>query len=250
MSHSVRCEVQQHDSHALVRLDGVLTVTTAPHVRLTLLKCLAEQPDALLVDLAGLRVDEARALSLFTAVTRQAAMWPGTPLLLCAPTAATRALLARGGYGTPPVFATVDSALAAGRGRASMPSMTDELLPVVGAARQARDRVTEACARWDLPALVGPASVVVSELVSNAVAHAHTMIALRLSLRRRYLHIAVRDGSSEEPRLATTSPLAPGTGRGLLLVDAIARRWGSLPTTGGKVVWAVLSTDPPDGTRP
>jgi anti-anti-sigma regulatory factor len=246
MSYSVRCEVQHHDSHALVRLHGALTTATASHVRLTLLKCLAEQPDALLIDLAGLRVGEARALSVFTAVARQAAMWPGTPLLFCAPTAATRALLARGAYDTLPVFVSTDVALAAGRDRVGMPSATEELLPVAGAARQARDVVTEACARWELSTLVGPASVVVSELVSNAVAHAHTMITLRLSLRRRYLHIAVRDGSTDEPRPATTSPLAPGTGRGLLLVDAIARRWGSMPTTGGKVVWAVLSTDPLD----
>jgi hypothetical protein len=33
----------------------------------------------------------------------------------------------------------------------------------------------------------------------------------------------------------------PATGRGLLLVDEFALRWGSFPAAGGKVVWAALS---------
>ena len=36
-------------------------------------------------------------------------------------------------------------------------------------------------------------------LVANAIDHAHTMMTLRLSLQRRYLNIAVRDGSPRPP---------------------------------------------------
>jgi hypothetical protein len=36
------------------------------------------------------------------------------------------------------------------------------------------------------------------------------------------------------------SPTAQG-GRGMLLIDAVASRWGSLPLADGKVVWALLS---------
>jgi hypothetical protein len=35
-------------------------------------------------------------------------------------------------------------------------------------------------------------------------------------------------------------PLQSGGGRGLMLVDAIAARWGSVPAHDGKVVWASL----------
>ena len=45
---------------------------------------------------------------------------------------------------------------------------------MVGAARQARELVTEACARWELTDLVGPACTIVTELVNNVVVHAQT----------------------------------------------------------------------------
>jgi anti-sigma regulatory factor (Ser/Thr protein kinase) len=95
--------------------------------------------------------------------------------------------------------------------------------------------------RWGLPELVGPASLVITELVSNAVEHAGTMITLQLSRRSRYVHIAVRDGSAEQPLLNRPDPASSGRGRGLVLVDSIAAHWGSLPSREGKVVWATLA---------
>jgi anti-sigma regulatory factor (Ser/Thr protein kinase) len=95
--------------------------------------------------------------------------------------------------------------------------------------------------RWGLPHLVAPASLVVSELVSNVVDHAHTMMTMRLSLRRRYLNIAVTDGSPAEPVAPADLPASGARGRGLFLVDATASSWGWLPTDGGKVVWAALA---------
>jgi hypothetical protein len=73
------------------------------------------------------------------------------------------------------------------------------------------------------------------------VDHAHTMMTLRLSLRRRFLSVAVRDGSPIEPQSpGDQAPEGPG-GRGLFLVKETARSWGWLPTDGGKVVWAALA---------
>lgn len=245
MASSVHCEVEYGLEYVLVRLTGQLSLPSSPHVRTTLLKCLAEQPDAIVVDIAGLTVREPTALSVFTAVARQAAVWPGTPVLLCAPTPLTARLMTSGAYGQLPVFATARQALANTDGRIRFPTIRDDLLPVSGAARQARNLVTEACARWDLPHVVAPGCTVASELVSNVVNHAHTMMTLRLALRRSQLHISVQDGSAEVPELATASPLSPGTGRGLMIVDAMARRWGSMPCISGKVVWAVLDVGDP-----
>ncbi|HEX8631269.1 MAG TPA: ATP-binding protein, partial [Catenuloplanes sp.] len=243
MPPAVHCDVRYHDRRALVRMTGSLSLATAPTARIALLKCIADQPDAVIVDLAELVVEEPLALSVFTAVARQAAMWPGTPILFSAPPAPTAALLTSGGYGPLPIYPSVRAALATSDGRVSLPSLSDELLPVSGACRQARDLLTEACVRWDLPHLVAPASIVAGELVANVIAHAHTPMTLRLALRRRHLHIAVRDGCNTEPKPAADAPpLTAAAGRGLLLVGAIAQRWGSLPTHGGKVVWAILST--------
>ena len=240
---TVRCAVGDEGDNLLVAaLDGELGLSDVVPLRIRLLKCLAEQPEALLVDLSGLTVSEPLALAVFTAVNRQAARWPGTPVLLCAARPQTHALLTGAAFRQLPLFATVDHGRRhAGSARRTLPSIFDGLLPISGAARQARNVTTDACLRWDLPDLVAPASLVASELVSNVVDHAHTMMTLRLSLRRRYLSIAVRDGSPVAPE--APGPETPGGsgGRGLFLVQATAQSWGWLPTDGGKVVWAALA---------
>lgn len=120
--------------------------------------------------------------------------------------------------------------------------VSEQLLPVVGAQRHARDVVTEACLRWDFPDLVDPASLIVSELVANVVDHAHTMMTLTVAHRGSHLYLAVQDGASAPP-VARTS--VGGTvalrGRGLLLVEAIAATWGYSREGDGKIVWATLA---------
>jgi hypothetical protein len=119
--------------------------------------------------------------------------------------------------------------------------LSDQLLPTPGAARHARDMVTEACAMADLAELIGPAGLVADELVANGVEHAGTLMTLRIISRAHYLHLAVGDGSPDPPRLPPLPPPTAPRGRGLILVDAIATRWGWQPSSEGKVVWATLS---------
>ncbi|WP_305784427.1 ATPase [Symbioplanes lichenis] len=223
----------------VMALRGTLTLRDTGRLRTALLKRLAEQPSALLVDLAEVHVPEAKALAVFTAVVQQAATWPGTPVLLCAPGPGVAEALAGGGYGRLTVCASVAAALAGlDTGRDALPMLADQLLPVSGASRHARDMVTEACARWSLPHLAGPASLVVSELVANVIDHAGTIMTLRISHRGRYLHLAVRDGSPVAPE-KTSRPGPSGLG----MVEALATHWGWLPTRDGKVVWATLAKD-------
>jgi anti-anti-sigma regulatory factor/anti-sigma regulatory factor (Ser/Thr protein kinase) len=242
---SIDCAVREDGDRLIAVLSGRLSMHDVAEVRLRLLKCLAEQPEAVLVDLSGMTLSDPLALAVFVAVRRQAARWPGIPLLLCAPEQYTAIQLGAAAYRALPVFATLEAARAqAGLERQTLSMINDELLPVSGAARRARNVTTDACLRWQLPELLAPASLIASELVSNAVDHAHTMMTLRLTLQSRYLQIAVRDGAAEEPAL----PAGPGDpagkrGRGLLLVDAAASSWGWLPTENGKVVWASLRLD-------
>ena len=70
---------------------------------------------------------------------------------------------------------------------------------------------------------------------------AGTLMTLRISRRARYVHIAVRDGCTDEPRLTRPTPEGALRGRGLMLIDNIAVHWGSLPSRDGKVVWATLA---------
>ena len=91
--------------------------------------------------------------------------------------------------------------------------------------------------------LAGPATVVISELVSNAVEHAGTDLVVTVALRGRYLHLSVHDDSRQPPVPTAEGkggPLVPVRGRGLHLVAGYATAWGSAPVGGGKTVWATL----------
>jgi anti-anti-sigma regulatory factor len=238
---TVDCTTQNDADLLVARISGVLGLSEAVQVRVHLLKCLAEQPSALLVDMSELVVTDSLSLSVFSAIVRQANRWPGTPVLLCAPQPEAELMLAAAVYRRLAVFPSLDLARKhLDSGPLPVPSITEELLPTFGASRQSRNVATEACLLWDLPELVGPASLICSEIVGNGVDHAGTMMTLRLSLGRRHFFIAVRDGSTAEPVIR--NPQASSErGRGLQIVSATARSWGFLPARDGKVVWASLA---------
>ncbi|MFI1830724.1 ATP-binding protein [Streptomyces sp. NPDC020412] len=107
-------------------------------------------------------------------------------------------------------------------------------------------RITGAALRhWRLAAVVAEAVLVVSELVTNAMKHGEGTVRLRVEHRTCQLHIAVTDNSPTRPVLRQAGDDEEG-GRGLLLVDAFAEKWGT--TSDGRTVWCTLVI-PPDGTR-
>ncbi|MEU4690774.1 ATP-binding protein [Actinoplanes sp. NPDC023714] len=128
------------------------------------------------------------------------------------------------------------------REHAPAPALVEELPPLPGAARHARGLVTDFCARHDLGALIGPASLIAAELVGNVVDHAHTMMTMRIAMdQERFLYVGVRDGSTTPPELRLPDAAAAGAaGRGLHLVQAFSDSWGHRVDDGGKTVWALL----------
>jgi signal transduction histidine kinase len=72
--------------------------------------------------------------------------------------------------------------------------------------------ITEACLRWGFGDQVGPARVVVTEPVSNAVRHAATTMTLRVSRRGRWLLLAVEDGGPGLP-VRPAMPAMPTKGQ-------------------------------------
>ncbi|MFC8453694.1 ATP-binding protein [Kitasatospora sp. NPDC057223] len=83
---------------------------------------------------------------------------------------------------------------------------------------------------------------VASELLANAATHNQpgTIDAmLRLSPPGDRLRVEVADAGSGRPRpQARFGDDQEVTGRGLLMVDALADRWGTTKTVTGKTVWA------------
>ena len=120
--------------------------------------------------------------------------------------------------------------------RASLP-------PVADSSREARHLVTDACTRWNVPALADIACVIASELVTNAVRHAGTPMHMTLTISDGRLLLAVRDGSPHPAVASHPDPQMPG-GRGLLLVSEMSQAWGTVTLSdGGKVVWAALEAE-------
>lgn len=78
-----------------------------------------------------------------------------------------------------------------------------------------------------------------SELVTNAVLHGRSPLALRLVLSDSFVRVEVRDGSPLSPSFSMLDPAAV-TGRGLMLISAASDRWGVEPDAEGKRVWFEL----------
>ncbi|MFF8537229.1 ATP-binding protein [Streptomyces sp. NPDC015532] len=100
-------------------------------------------------------------------------------------------------------------------------------------------RITLAHLRlWDLMALDDTATLAVSALVTNAVRHCHgNTIRLRVVSLGEELRIEVRDGNPTPARQQDVDADAE-SGRGLLLVAALAKVWGL--SRDGTMTWCSL----------
>ncbi|GAA3440518.1 STAS domain-containing protein [Kutzneria kofuensis] len=235
-------DVSQRGKAVLVRLVGDLDLASVAGVRTALMKCVADEPSGVIIQLDRATVVTPLALSVFSVVARRASDWPGLQVMLVARPGRTRELLRRGALDRfVPTFALVAEAMRALQGAPARQVAKLELPPSDGSPALARRFVTETLREWRVDGLTEDACLVVSELVENAILHGQSAAGLRLELRRGRLTIAVRDGSNRAP-----SRLEPGSaesgGRGVFLVDAMSKAWGTTPTwDGGKVVWAVLA---------
>ena len=105
------------------------------------------------------------------------------------------------------------------------------------AAREARKFVTQHLADLvDEGALV----LLTSELVTNGVLHARTH--LRLGITAGDDRVLVTCGDDDPTGAPTVPPTDHGrpSGRGLMLVDALASQWGVFRSDNGKTVWFTL----------
>jgi serine phosphatase RsbU (regulator of sigma subunit)/anti-sigma regulatory factor (Ser/Thr protein kinase) len=99
---------------------------------------------------------------------------------------------------------------------------------------------------WGHAALTDEMEVLVSEVVTNALIHAHTEVDIRLSDYPDRVRVEVRDHDPHPPIPAVVlDPNGVGddeaeSGRGLLIVDALASAWGSAPAGRGKTTWFEL----------
>ncbi|MCG6493011.1 ATP-binding protein [Kitasatospora sp. A2-31] len=114
-------------------------------------------------------------------------------------------------------------------------------LVAVGAVRH---RLRSALSRWGVPELADTAELLSSELVTNALLHtgrgAVFEAVLGADLR---LRIEVQDSAARMPgRRRDPDAEYATSGRGLMLVEALADDWGVQLRGDGKVTWFELAT--------
>ncbi|MDX6311485.1 MAG: hypothetical protein QOF44_949 [Streptomyces sp.] len=104
----------------------------------------------------------------------------------------------------------------------------------VGRARRLTGDTLE---RWGLEEAAETAALLVGEVVTNAVRHAHTRhVELRLVRADTALLCEVTDDDHAVPALLSAGP-DDEYGRGMRIVSRLAREWGASRTAQGKTVW-------------
>ncbi|MFJ3864071.1 SpoIIE family protein phosphatase [Streptomyces nigra] len=111
--------------------------------------------------------------------------------------------------------------------------------PEDAAPGRARRLARGALSGWGMEELTDSVELLVSEIVTNAVRYASRPVTLRL-LRTDVLRCEVGDDVPQLPRLRQARA-TDEDGRGLYLVNRLARRWGATRLSTGKVVWFELN---------
>ncbi|HUP85667.1 MAG TPA: ATP-binding protein [Acidimicrobiales bacterium] len=110
-------------------------------------------------------------------------------------------------------------------------------------ARAARRFAAEVLASWECDAVEDAVLLLVSELVTNAVIHAHSDVEIVLRLHPRRVRVEVIDAAAEyvHRRDATSDEQS---GRGMALTEALASAWGIDTLVAGKSVWFEVAHAP------
>lgn len=197
-------------------------------------------------DLTGMAVSPREMSWVFAPVTPYLAAWPGTLVVLCVPDPSQHSRTVS--VAIPDrllVHRSIEAGLRQARALLSPMEQTQTYLaPVSPEVARARDFIRRALDDWQLSEMAWPASLVASELVTNALQHSTSVLDLTLSRVDARLRIAVHDhggGAPAIPSRSETDAVTAQGGRGLELIAAATLAWGVFPTRGsGKTVWALL----------
>lgn len=119
--------------------------------------------------------------------------------------------------------------------------VTVEYDPRPAAVREARVEVRRQLEEWGLAGqedVLDTAELLVSELATNALLHSASRFRVTLSAAHGVLRCEVEDAGRRTPRVLDAG--SSESGRGMFLVNALARRWGCHQDGERKTVWFEL----------
>lgn len=116
--------------------------------------------------------------------------------------------------------------------------------PTARSVSLARRRAARLVGDWGYPERAGDIALLVAELGANALLHGGLrgrLFRVHVMLTAHTLRVEVTDPRGERLPGMRAAGAEECYGRGLVVVDAIADRWGVEPLTVGKTVFAELS---------
>ncbi|HEX3811853.1 MAG TPA: ATP-binding protein [Mycobacteriales bacterium] len=105
----------------------------------------------------------------------------------------------------------------------------------------ARSQVKAICLRYGFGELCDTATLLVSELMTNAIVHGAGEVTLSVACTDRDLSVGVSDESPSSPSVDLDPPTDRTGGRGLFLVERLSSSWSYIVYPGGKTVWFCLA---------
>jgi signal transduction histidine kinase len=119
--------------------------------------------------------------------------------------------------------------------------MCADIAPRLHLVARVRHAVVATLRQWGVPEIADDMGLIVTELVVNAIHHGDPgSVSVILTIRNGDAVLEVEDDNGGRPAVRRTAEDDEG-GRGLILVQALADRWGCrLGACGRKTVWASL----------
>lgn len=120
--------------------------------------------------------------------------------------------------------------------------MCVNIAPQLHLVAQVRHAVVVALRLWGVPEAADDMGLIVTELVANAIRHGDPDgVSVMLTVWDGVAVLQVEDDNGGRPAVRQTTE-EDEAGRGLVLVRALADRWGCRPgTCGRRTVWASLT---------
>jgi anti-anti-sigma regulatory factor len=171
---------------------GLLTMRNRRRLRTAVLKCLADCPTAVVVELSDCELVDQLAAAVFVAVRREAAAGPAIKVLLCGATGTMAERIKALDHGQP-MYSTRREAVEAIDRAPIVADWRRERFPVAPESTSlAGCLVADACADWNLPDLIHPARSVMFELVHAAYVCSPEELRIIVSQRSGGLLLSVR----------------------------------------------------------
>ncbi|MCU1488672.1 MAG: putative sensor protein [Acidimicrobiaceae bacterium] len=198
--------------------------------------------DMVLVD-AGLLIDaRAALLALHAAAPEAVLVASACPVLdeLAPPLSGDPTRWRLVSKGTPPLELASQLVARLAEHPAAIRSFATRTFPAeTSSAGASRRFVAERLRNLVSPDVLDSTTLLVSELVANAIVYARTGCEVEISHEERALRVAVTDYDRSWLRRRHSGP-GDASGRGIDLVEAYADAWGSERSESGKRVWFML----------